>query len=78
SNLASDELTEEQQDEFYDELMVWQLDGQLPVDQIGIMAYTLCTPVSDGITGEVVIVDGGAHHNIVSYQPAIDQYPPEE
>ena len=78
SNLASDELTEEQQDEFYDELMVWQLDGQMPVDQIGIMAYTLCTPVSDGITGEVVIVDGGAHHNIVKYQPAIEQYPPEE
>ncbi|MBR0131410.1 MAG: SDR family oxidoreductase [Firmicutes bacterium] len=77
-NLASSYLTEEQQDEFYEELMVWQTDGQLPVDQIGIMAYTFCTPASDGITGEVVMVDGGQTHNIVSYQAAIDQYPPEE
>ena len=76
-NLASDGLTEEQQDEFYDELMVWQTDEQLPVDRIGIAAYTLCTPVSDGITGEVIYVDGGATHNIVRYQPAIDQYPEE-
>lgn len=77
-NLASDGLTEEQQDEFYDELMVWQTDGQMKVDEIGIVAYTFCTPVSDGITGEVVMVDGGATHNIVKFQPAIDAYPPEE
>ncbi len=77
-NLASENISEEAADEFYDELMVWQTDGQLPVDQIGIVAYSLCTPVSDGMTGEVVIVDGGATHNIVKYQPAIDQYPEEE
>ena len=77
-NLASDLITEEQQDEFYDELMVWQVDGQLPVDQVGIMAYTFCTNVSDGITGETVVVDGGASHNIVRYQPAIDAYPEGE
>lgn len=77
-NLASESLTEEQQDEFYDELMVWQTDGQMQVDQIGIMAYTLCTPVADGITGEVIMVDGGATHNIVKFQPAIDAYPEEE
>ena len=77
-NLASESLTEEQQDEFYDELMVWQTDGQMEVDQIGITAYAFCTPMADGITGEIVMVDGGATHNIVSYQPAIDQYPPEE
>ncbi len=77
-NLASDLLTEEQQDEFYEELMVWQTDGQLPVDNIGIMAYTFCTDAADGITGETVIVDGGAAHNIVSYQPAIEEYPPQE
>lgn len=77
-NLASDGLTEEQQDEFYDELMVWQVDGQLPVDEVGIMAYTFCTPVADGITGETIFVDGGASHNIVKYQAAIDAYPPED
>ena len=77
-NLASESLTEEQQDEFYDELMVWQTDGQMEVDQIGIMAYTMCTPAADGITGEVIMVDGGATHNIVKFQPQIDAYPPEE
>ncbi|MBR0373595.1 MAG: SDR family oxidoreductase [Mogibacterium sp.] len=77
-NLASDGITEEQQDEFYDELMVWQVDGQLPVDQVGIMAYAFCTPVADGITGETIFVDGGASHNIVKYQAAIDAYPAED
>ncbi len=78
SNLASEFITEEQQDEFYEELMVWQVDGQLPVDQVGIMAYTFCTNVADGITGETVVVDGGASHNIVKYQVAIDAFPEEE
>jgi NAD(P)-dependent dehydrogenase (short-subunit alcohol dehydrogenase family) len=77
-NLASERITEEQQDEFYEELMVWQVDGQLPVDQVGIMAYTFCTPVADGITGETIFVDGGACHNIVKYQVAIDAYPEED
>ncbi|MCR4951470.1 MAG: SDR family oxidoreductase [Solobacterium sp.] len=77
-NLASEYITEEQQDEFYEELMVWQIDGQMPVDQIGIAAYTMCTPVADGITGEVIMVDGGATHNIVKYQAAIDAYPEEQ
>ena len=77
-NLASELISEEKQDEFYEELMVWQVDGQLPVDQVGMMAYTFCTPVADGITGETVLVDGGASHNIVKYQAAIDAYPEEE
>ena len=76
-NLASDLITEEQQDEFYDELMVWSVDGQLPVDQVGIIAYALCTPMGDGITGETIMADGGASHNIVKYQPQIDAYPEE-
>ena len=75
SNLASDNLTEEQQDEFYDELAVWSVDGQLPVDQVGIIAYAFCTAMADGITGETILVGGGASHNIVRYQPAIDAYP---
>ena len=76
--LACELITEEQQDEFYEELMVWQVDGQLPVDQVGMMAYTFCTPVADGITGETIVVDGGATHNIVKYQVAIDAFPEEE
>ena len=34
--------------------------------------------MGDGITGETIVVDGGASHNIVKYQPAIDAYPEEE
>lgn len=75
SNIASDYLTEDQADEFYDELAVWSVDGQLPVDQVGIIAYAFCTNMADGITGETIVVDGGASHNIVRYQPAIDAYP---
>lgn len=76
-NLASENISEEKQDEFYEELMIWQVDGQLPVDQVGMMAYTFCTDVADGITGETVVVDGGATHNIVKYQVAIDAFPEE-
>ena len=67
-----------QAEEFYDELAVWSVDGQLPVDQVGIIAYSVCTPMGDGITGETIFVDGGASHNIVKYQAAIDAYPPED
>lgn len=77
-NLASELLPEEKQDEFYDELMVWQTDGQQPVDEVAIIAYALATPMADGITGECVVADSGASHNIFRFQPAIEQYPPEE
>ena len=33
---------------------------------------------ADGITGECVVADSGASHNIFRFQPAIEQYPPEE
>lgn len=32
----------------------------------------------DGITGECVVADSGASHNIFRFQAAIEQYPPEE
>ena len=77
-NMASELIAEEKQDEFYDELMVWQTDGQQPVDEVAIIAYALATPMADGITGETVVADSGASHNIFRFQPAIDQYPPED
>ena len=77
-NLASELISEEKQDVFYDELMVWQTDGQQPVDEVAIIAYALATAMGDGITGETVVADSGASHNIFRFQPAIEQYPPEE
>lgn len=77
-NMCAKDLDEEKADEFYDELMVWQTDDIPPVDTVAIVAYSMCTPMSDGITGEVVVADSGMSHNICRYQPAIEQYPPEE
>ena len=76
-NMCAKDLPEEKQDEFYEELMVWQSDGQQPVDTVAIVAYAISTPMSDGMTGEIVVADWGMSHNIVKYQPAIDQYPEE-
>lgn len=78
SNLTAKNLTEEQSDEFYDELMVWSIDSTQTVDSVAIVAYMLSSAVSDGITGEVVVADAGASHNIVHHQVAIEAYPPEE
>ena len=78
SNLCSDELPEEKQDEFYDELAVWSTPDLLPVDQVATMAYMMCTPASDGVTGETIFVNGGANHNIFTRQVAIEAYPPED
>lgn len=77
SNMCSSGLSEEKQDEFYEELMVWQNDGTQPVDTVAIVAYAMCTPMSDGMTGDCVVADAGMSHNIVRYQAAIDQYPEE-
>jgi len=75
NTLCSEGITEEQADEFYDELAVWQTDSIQPVDNIAIVAYAMCTPMSDGMTGECVVADGGMSHNIVKFQPEIMQYP---
>lgn len=75
ANMCADGLSEEKQDEFYDELMVWQNDGTQPVDTVAIVAYAMSTPMSDGMTGEIVVADAGMSHNIVKYQAAIEQYP---
>ncbi len=77
SNMCAPGLSEEKQDEFYEELMVWQNDGTQAVDTVAIVAYAMSTPMSDGMTGEIVVADAGMSHNIVKYQAAIDQYPEE-
>lgn len=77
-NMASELISEEKQDEIYEELMAWQTDGQQPVDEVAIIAYALVTPMSDGITGETIVADSGATHNIFRFQPALDRYPEED
>lgn len=77
NTLCSDGITEEQADKLYDEISIWQTDGTADVDSVAIVAYMMCTAVSDGMTGEVVVADGGMSHNIVRFQPEIMQYPEE-
>ena len=78
SNMCVESLPEEKQDEFYDELMVWQTDEIPAVDTVAIVAYAMCTPMSDGMTGDVVVADSGMSHNIVKFQPEIARFPEEE
>lgn len=77
SNMCAKDLSEEKQEEFYEELMVWQTDEIPEVDTVAIVAYAMSTPMSDGMTGEIVVVDSGMSHNIVKHQVSIDQYPEE-
>ena len=78
SNMCARDLDEDKADEFYDELMVWQIDEVPPVDTVAIVAYAMSTPMSDGMTGEVVVADGGSSHNIFRRQVEIEAYPPED
>ena len=77
-NMCAEELPEDKQDKFYEELMAWQNDGTQPVDTVAIVAYAMSTPMSDGMTGEIVVADAGMSHNIMKFQPELEQYPPED
>lgn len=74
-NLVVDSLSEEKQDELYDEISTPQLDEIKPVDSVARVVYALCTDFADGITGEKIVPDNGMTHNILKYQPGISQYP---
>lgn len=78
SNMCVPSLPDEKQDEFYDELMVWQTDEIPAVDTVAIVAYAMCTPMADGMTGDIVVADSGMSHNIMKFQPEIARYPEEE
>ena len=74
-NLALESLTEDQQDQLYDEISTPQLDEIKTVDSVARVAYAMCTEFTDGLTGERIVPDNGMTHNILSYQPEISQYP---
>ena len=70
-------LPVEKQMEFGKELMAAKLDSVPTADSVAMVIYGLCTRMADGMTGECVVADSGMMRNIVSYQPAMEQYPPE-
>lgn len=71
-------LPPEKQMEIGKELMVAKLDAVPTADSVAMVIYGMCTRMADGITGETIVADSGMMRNIVSYQPAIEQYPPAE
>lgn len=74
-NLVVPSLSEEKQDELYDEISTPQLDEIKSVDSVARVVYAMCTDFADGITGEKIVPDNGMTHNILTYQPAISEYP---
>lgn len=70
-------LPPDKQAELGKELTVAKLDATPTADSVAIVVYGLCTRMADGMTGECVVADSGMMRNIVSYQPAVEKYPPE-
>ncbi len=71
-------LPPEKQAEIGKEMMVAKLDEVPTADSVAIVVYGMCTRMADGVTGECIVADSGMMRNIMSFQPAIDRYPPEE
>ena len=71
-------LPPEKQMEIGKELTVAKLDEIPSADSVAMVIYGMCTRMADGVTGQCIVADSGMMRNIVSYQPAIEQYPPEK
>jgi len=71
-------LPPEKQMELGKEMMVCKMDETPSADSVAIVVYGMCTRMADGITGECIVADSGMMRNIMSFQPAIEQYPPAE
>ena len=77
TNMVVEDIDEDAQDELYAEIAVPQTDEMKPVDCVARVAYMMCTAFTEGVTGECYTVDNGMTHNIIKFQPAIEQYPYE-
>lgn len=71
-------LSPEKQEEIGRELRVAKLDSVPTADSVAMVIYGMCTRMADGVTGECIVADSGMMRNIISYQPEIQKYPPEE
>ena len=74
SNGPVKSLSPEKQAEIGREMMVVKNDGTPTADSVAIVVYGMCTRMADGITGECIVADSGMMRNIMSYQPAIEEY----
>lgn len=71
-------LPPEKQAELGKEMMVVKMDEVPTADSVAIVVYGMCTRMADGVTGECIVADSGMLRNIMSFQPAIEQYPPAD
>ena len=78
TTLAGNGLTEEQEDQIYEEIAITAYNGTQSVDGVALAAYILSTAVADEITGECFVTDDGMSHNIFRFQPEAERYPSEE
>lgn len=69
-------LPPEKQMEIAKELQVCKLDEVPTADSVAMVIYGFCTRMADGVTGECIVADSGMMRNIVTHQPAIEEYPP--
>lgn len=75
TNLAARGLTDDQEDQIYEEMSLTAGAGAQTIDGVGMAAYMLCTGAADEITGECLVADNGVSHNIFRFQPAAERYP---
>lgn len=71
-------LPPEKQMELAKEMRVAKLDQVPTADSVAIVIYGFCTRMADGVTGETIVADSGMMRNIVTHQPAIEEYPPKD
>ena len=70
-------LSPEKQQEIRTEMMVEKMDETPSADSVAMVVYGFCTRMADGVTGETIVADSGMMRNIMKFQPAIQEYPPQ-
>lgn len=70
-------LPPEKQAKMMEEVMVTPMDGVPTADSVAIVVYGMCTHMADGVTGECVVADSGMLRNAITFQPAVNEYPPK-
>ena len=68
------DLPPEKQMQLGAEMQAVKLDEIPTADSAALVVYAMCTGIANGMTGETVVADRGMMRNIMSYQPAIEEY----
>lgn len=69
-------LSDGKKDELLTERSIIMPDEMPDTDSVARAVYMMCTPLSDGITGETIWANRGFNHGAKSRQPAVREFPP--